>query len=213
MSITESFFDQLLATSVWEWLAVFLGVLYVIFAARKHIICWYFAFSSSAIYVFICVNYQLYIESGLQLFYVAMAIVGWYSWRKAPSNSPQGDLLDEVVIDQKNDIKVWALSKHVINISVSGAIAIALGYFFSVYTNQANPYMDAFTTIFSLAATFMVTQKVLENWIYWVIIDLVSIYLYSERGLQLSAVLYAIFTVLAVFGFVSWYKHYKRQRA
>lgn len=213
MSTTESFFDQLLATSFWEWLAVFLGILYVIFAARKQIICWYFAFASSALYVFICVEYQLYIESGLQLFYVAMAMVGWYSWRNTKRVSSNVDLLDEIDIDQENDIKIWSLSKHAVNIIASGAIAASLGYFFSVYTNQANPFMDAFTTVFSLAATFMVTQKVLENWIYWVIIDLVSIYLYSSRGLQLSAVLYGIFTVLAIVGFVSWYKHFKRQRA
>ena len=75
------------------------------------------------------------------------------------------------------------------------------------------PYTDAFTTVFSLAATFMVTKKVLNNWLYWVVIDLVSIFLYMSRGLELAAVQYLLFTVLAILGWIQWRKQYKLQTA
>ncbi len=75
-----------------------------------------------------------------------------------------------------------------------------------------NPYADAFTTVFSLAATFMVTRKVLENWIYWIIIDIVSTYLFASRDLYLSSALFVLYTVIAVFGFFNWSRIYKQQR-
>jgi nicotinamide mononucleotide transporter len=92
-------------------------------------------------------------------------------------------------------------------------LAFILGYLFEKYTNQANPYIDAFTTLYSLSATYMVTKKILGNWIYWIIIDLVSIYLYAQRDYNLTAVQYGLFTVLAVFGFFAWRKEFKTQKA
>jgi nicotinamide mononucleotide transporter len=94
---------------------------------------------------------------------------------------------------------------------LSGGLAFILGYFFDLYTNQVNPYLDAFTTCYSLSATFMVTRKVLGNWIYWIVIDLSSVYLYAQQDYNLTAVQYVIFTVLAVIGFVTWRKEFKLQ--
>lgn len=212
MSSVESFMQQLLATSIWEWLAVATGIVYVILAARRIMLCWIFAFISSSIYIYLCLSYQLYIETALQFFYVMMAVVGWYSWRKDSllSVTTKSDVLD-VVEAPIEEIKTWSLSKHGLNIVLSGMLAFLLGFMFDRYTDQANPYMDAFTTVFSLATTFMVTQKILENWIYWIIIDLVSIVLYYNRGLQLTAVLYGLFTILALAGFFAWYSKYQRQ--
>lgn len=212
MSPINTFYDQILATSIWEWLAVLTGVLYVIFAARKMIICWLFALISSALYIYICIKFNLYIESGLQFFYLVMAVVGWVAWNKKPKKIDKTDLLDTMEGKAVNaDLKNWPIEKHALNIIASGITAFVLGFIFSRFTDQANPYMDAFTTVYSLAATFMVTQKVVENWIYWIIIDIVSIYLYAGRGLHLSAVLFAIFTILAVFGYIAWRKQFKAQ--
>lgn len=101
------------------------------------------------------------------------------------------------------------MNNHFINILVSGVVAFILGYIFDHYTKQANPYVDAFTTCYSLSATFMVTRKILGNWIYWIVIDLVSIYLYAQRDYNLTAVQYGIFTILAIIGFVAWRNEYK----
>ena len=189
----DNLIEGILSTSALEWIAVCSSITYVILAARKLIYCWLFAFISSALYVYICFAANLYLESVLQLFYVVMAVVGFLLWNKSDSE----------------EIIKWPAKYHVINLSLSTLTALLLGYLFSVFTDQASPYVDASTTVFSLVATFMVTKKVLENWVYWIIIDAVSVYLYFSRDLHLTAVLFVIFTLLAITGYVSWNKTMK----
>tara|TARA_B110000977_G_scaffold195618_1_gene274404 strand:+ start:384 stop:986 length:603 start_codon:yes stop_codon:yes gene_type:complete len=198
MSFFTLLWEGVKATSIIEWLAVIASILYVILAAKRSILCWLFAFIGSALFVYLCYIGQLYIEAILQLFYVAMALVGWFSWKNPNSGH--------------SILKKWSINKHIINILVSGFIALAIGFIFDKYTDQANPYIDAFTTCYSLAATFMVTQKIIGNWIYWILIDLASIYLYAQREYYLTAVQYALFTLLAVYGFIVWQKEYKLQK-
>ncbi|MCH2224694.1 MAG: nicotinamide riboside transporter PnuC [Crocinitomicaceae bacterium] len=207
MGFFETLLGYVLGTSLLEWIAVITGLIYVVLASYQSLWCWFFAFISSGLYVYICIDFDLYIESGLQLFYIAMAILGWFSWKKAEAfRTGSGASRDPKSLSA---IQVWSFKIHATNIIGSGIVALILGWAFENYTNQSNPYMDSFTTIYSLLATFMVTRRVLENWIYWIVIDLVSIFLYSSRGLYMSSVLYALFTFLAVFGFISWYREYK----
>ena len=197
----EEYWDQILKgvknTSGLEWIAVVTGVAYVILAAKKYILCWFFALISTSIFIFLCFQNNLFIESGLQVFYFAMGIYGWINWRK-----------DE---NKNLPIQLWPFKYHLINILLSTIVAYGLGYFMALYTNQESPYLDAFTTIFSLAATFMVAQRVLGNWIYWIIIDIGLAYLYSSRGLELAGLQYFIFSIIAIFAWYSWFKFYKKQ--
>ena len=126
-----------------------------------------------------------------------MAIVGWILWQKTNEDGAK--------------IQQWSLSNHAINIAISSALTLILGFLFSKFTDQANPYVDAFTTCFSLTATYLVTKRILGNWIYWIVIDLISIYLYAGRGLYLSSVLYLLFTILAVVGLIAWQRKFKTQ--
>ena len=178
-------------TSIIEWLGVLTGLLYVILISFKNITAWLFALLSSSIYVYLCFISNLFLETGLQLFYVAMAIFGWLKWKK--------DSLE----NETNIIK-WDYRLHLLNILISGSLTFIIGYIFDNFTSQANPYTDAFSTIFSLVATFMVTKKVLENWIYWVFIDAVCIYLFASRGLYLTSLLFILYTSIAVIGFFQW---------
>ena len=198
MSFITSVWEGILATSIIEWLAVISSVIYVVLATKRSILCWLFALLGSALFVYLCYVGELYIESILQMFYVVMAVVGWMSWKKSES--------------ENSSIIKWGMNNHLINIFISGVVAFILGYIFDNYTNQANPYVDAFTTCYSLSATFMVTRKILGNWIYWIVIDVVSIYLYAQQEYNLTAVQYGLFTILAVFGFIAWRKEYKLQR-
>lgn len=197
----ESIFNNLSTafyeTSIWEWLGVLSGVLYVIFISYKKMSAWLFACISSLIYIYLCYQSNLYIETGLQFFYLIMGIYGWYAWKKTA-------VTNAIIIK-------WPFNYHLTNGIVSSILVFAVGYFFKHYTQQANPYTDAFTTIFSLAATFMVTKKVLENWIYWIIIDAVCIYLFASRGLYLTSLLFFFYTIIAIFGYRKWLKQYQLQ--
>jgi len=197
MSFLTGVWDAIKVTSLIEWLAVASSVIYVILAAKRLITCWLFAFVGSSLFVYLCYIGELYLESMLQLFYVAMAVVGWISWRNSrPENT---------------NIKKWGINNHVLNILISGVAAVIFGSIFDNYTSQVNPYLDSFTTCYSLSATFMVTRQILGNWIYWIVIDLVSIYLYAQRDYNLTAIQYGIFTILAVLGFLAWRNEYKNQ--
>ena len=68
------------------------------------------------------------------------------------------------------------------------------------------PIVDAFTTVFSVFATYMVTKKILGNWLYWIVIDLVSSYLYLVRNLEMTALLFMVYTIIAILGYLSWIK-------
>lgn len=199
MKILENILNAIQQTSLWEWLAVGAGVMYVILISYKNIAAWFFAIVSSFIYIYLCYNSQLYLETGLQFFYLAMGIYGWIVWSKKNTKGI-------------NTIIQWSKQKHILNIAISSIITGLLGFLFDKFTNQANPYTDSFTTVFSLTATFMVTKKVLENWIYWIIIDAVSIYLFASRGLYMTAVLFLLFTFIAIFGFLQWRKQFKLQK-
>ena len=193
-NIKNGFFN----TSITEWLGVLSGIFYVILISYKKISAWIFAFISSAIYVYLCFYSNLFLESGLQLFYVVMAIFGWFKWKKDN-------------IENENQIIRWNIRIHSINILISGSLTLIIGYIFDKYTAQANPYTDAFSTIFSLIATFMVAKKVLENWIYWIIIDTVCIYLFASRGLYLTSLLFLMYTIIACFGYFAWRKQFRLQ--
>ena len=198
MSFFALLWDGIKATSTIEWLAVISSIIYVILAAKRLILCWLFAFIGSVLFVYLCYIGNLYIESVLQLFYVVMAVVGWLTWKNTNTD--------------ESPIKKWGINKHLINILLSGVTALLIGSIFDKYTVQANPYIDAFTTCYSLSATYMVTRKIIGNWIYWIIIDIVSIYLYAQRDYYLTAVQYGLFTVLATYGYYVWKKEYKLQK-
>ena len=196
MSFFSLLWEGIKATSIVEWLAVVSSIVYVILAAKRIIWCWLFAFIGSLLFVYLCYVGQLYIEASLQLFYVAMAVVGWLSWNHS---------------DQQVAIDKWSSKYHVLNVLICATIAMLIGFLFDQYTQQAYPYVDAFTSVFSLSATYMVTRKILGNWVYWIFIDIFLIYLYAQRDYHLTAVQYGIFTVLAVYGYLAWKKEYKRQ--
>lgn len=198
MEFQENILQAIFQTSVWEWLAVVSGIFYVIFISFKKTIAWLFALISSILYIYLCFISQLYIETGLQFFYVIMAIYGWMIWTNKR-------------ISAEDKIIRWTIKNHLLNFGISATIALILGLIFDKFTNQAYPYADAFTGVFSLSATFMVTKKVLENWIYWILIDTICIFLFAARDLYLSAVLFFVYALIAIFGLLHWKKQFKQQ--
>jgi nicotinamide mononucleotide transporter len=135
-------------------------------------------------------------ESALNVYYMIMAVYGWQQWRFGGREHAG------------RAISRWGRTEHV---RVIGGVALLTwisGALLSRYTEAAWPYVDSFTTWGSVVTTFMVARKVLENWLYWIVIDSVSIFLYIDRGLYPTALLFAAYLVIVVFGFLSWRRHY-----
>ena len=196
-TVYQQILRAIIQTSIWEWFAVATAIFYVILAAKRLILCWLFALISSALYVYICFISKLYIETFLQVFYFGMGVLGWILWNKSSA--------------ENNEIKTWGIRLNLINIILSGILTFGLGYYFKLHTNQASPFLDAFVTSFALSATLMITKKVHEGWAYFIVVDLVSIYLYASRELYLSSFLSIVYTILAIFGWLAWLKAMKKE--
>jgi len=188
---------------LWELLAVISALFYVVLAAKENIWCWPAALVSTVIYSVIFYDVYLWMDALLQVYYLAMAVYGWYCWRKT---SPSSNNDKSLVLA----IQSWPLIFHIKIIVLLSACSLAIGWLMDNYTPTDFPYLDSATTVFAVFATYLVTKKVLENWLYWIVIDVVSIYLYIEKDLQPTVVLFGLYVVIAIVGYVIWYgKHQK----
>lgn len=185
------------AMSAWEATAVALGVVYLLLAMRESLWCWYAAFISTAIFLVLFWDVGLLMESGLQVYYLAMAIYGWWQWQHGSEGKP------ELAISS------WGTRQHMIALVLVLLASAASGTLLQQFTGAALPYLDSFTTWGSILTTWMVARKILENWLYWLVIDSVSIYLYLDRELYLTALLFAVYLVIVMFGYRKWLLHYR----
>ena len=185
--------------SPWEVTAVVFALAYVLLAVKENVLCWLFAFLSTAIYTALFWNVSLLMESALNVYYMAMAVYGWYQWTRGGSN---GD-------DQPHALAVQTMSfnQHALVIGAIVVFSLVSGYLLTEHSSAARPYVDSFTTWASVVTTYLVARKFLQNWLYWIVIDTVSIFLYIDRGLNLTALLFVAYVVIAMAGYIKWREH------
>jgi len=179
-----------------EIIAVISAILYLLLAAKEDLKCWYAAIISSSLYFYIMYDAGLIMEAYLQIFYIVMALYGWFKWTKS------------IQINSNNRIRTWSNMKHFITITSVVILAVITGFILKKYTNAALPFLDAFTSWGAIITTYMVAQKILENWIYWFVIDSISIYIFLSRELYLTSLLFFIYLIIICFGYASWRKKY-----
>jgi nicotinamide mononucleotide transporter len=182
-----------------EAAGVFFSVLYLVLAIRQSLWCWPSAFLSSVLTIVVMFRGRLYSESALNVFYAAMAVYGWYQWRYGGAERERRDL----------PISVWPFTAHVAAIAGSVALSGIVGWLMSRYTDAAYPFLDAFVLVSSVVTTYMVARKILENWLYWLVIDSLSLYLYWQREIYEYAGLFALYLVLVVIGLVRWHRDWR----
>ncbi len=196
-SILQTIFQEAAQVSGLEWLATVTALIYVMLAARESVWCWCFGIISCAAWAYITlISYDLYLDAILNVFYVIMGFVGIYQWKFGAKN--------------KEALPITKMMpKQHLQILIGGSlIALLFGYFFDAYSPAAATYLDAFTTIFAIITTFLVIQKKLENWLYWIVIDAAYIYLYASRGAYLFMLVYAIYMLIAIGGYFKWRKNH-----
>lgn len=202
----ETIIQQFRDTSLEEHLAVLLGLVYVFLAIRGSKWCWPPGILSSAIFVFLFWKGQLFAEAGLYVFYVFMGFYGWLTWEKKksgttnPLNSQKGIA----------GIEAWTLNRHALLIGI-GIVGVFLlrEILLEFFPAEAKPWLDSITTVFALIATYLTAKKELYNWIYWIAVDVLSVYLYFDRGWQMASLQMVIFTILAAVGYLKWKKSYE----
>jgi nicotinamide mononucleotide transporter len=182
-----------------EWIAAAFGVVSVWLSVRENVWSWPTAIVNTALYVLVFRDAKLYADMGLQVVYIAISCYGWYHWLHGGVGS--GEL--RVSRIRRRELLylpfLWA-----------GGTAL-LGTLLGRYTDAAIPYLDSGLTVGSLIAQWLMTRKVLENWMLWIVLDVAYVGLFIHRALYPTALLYAVFLVLASMGHVQWTRSYRER--
>lgn len=199
----QQFIQDLQLLGLIDWVVTLTALIYVILSARNNPLCWIFGIISCALWAYASyVYYDLYADALLQVFYVVMAFVGLYNWQNG-NKVNNGASENEPSENSTLAINRASTQQHIIFIVIGIVSGLFIGYAFS-YTTAASTYYDALTTTFSIIATIMLVRRNIENWLYWIIIDLAYAGLYYSRGAILFAGLMIVYTVIAFFAYRHW---------
>lgn len=184
-----------------EWVAVALALGYLVLAIRQNPWCWACAIVSAGLYLAIFARAGLVMQALLQVFYVAMSIYGWRAWGAAGSTHAL-------------PVTTWTPRQHLVACAAIAVASVLNAALIARETGSAwVPYVDAVIAWGSVLTTWMVARKILENWLYWFVLDLAAAGLYWTQGLYATAVLFVVYAVLALRGYQEWSRDASRQAA
>lgn len=181
-----------------EIIGVITGFLCVYLAARNNILNWPFAIVSVGIYIFIFFHSHLYADMGLQFYFMAMNVYGWYYWSHKPVTEKKAAILQIT----KSEIIISTVTIIVFTVLLGSVLK---------YTPASFPYLDSFCTACSLVGQVFLARKVLENWLIWIFVDIIYVGVYIFKHLDLTAIMYAAYVVIALIGYIDWKKEYRKQ--
>lgn len=200
LTIFETFWANLLDTTLLEFIAVVFGLMSVWFAKQENILVFPTGIISVLIYVYICFGIKLYADAGINLFYFIMSVYGWYNWTRKTEKPAL-----RITACQLND---WLIA--IFMLMASAAIILMLLFYYKAddeaYWATQVPYIDTMTTAIFIVGMWLMAFKKVENWIFWIIGDVVSVPLYAYKGLVFTSFQFLVFLVIAVLGYLAWRK-------
>ncbi len=200
MSVNE-FIIGFLGASAIEMLASISGFICVFLLIRRNIWNWFFGLLQVTLFVWIFYQYKLYSDALLHVVYIGLQFYGWWNWYHHKNHQ------NSVVIE-------WTPLPFFSKILLTSFIStLILGYIMNNYTDASFAYADAFTTCTSLLAQWLLTRRHLLNWLLWIVVDIVAIIIYLQKGLFPTTVLYATFLIMAIIGQYSWWREYQQQNS
>jgi nicotinamide mononucleotide transporter len=176
-----------------EIVAVVFSIAYLFFSIRQKILLWPMGMISAALYMVVFYQSKFYADMGLNGYYLVVSIYGWIHWQRGSAG--EGSTLKISRITRKPALILGLLTLLAF---------LGIGWMLDRYTDSPIPFWDAFTTAVSFTATWMLARKILEHWILWIVVDTVSMGLYLYRGLYPTLVLFAIYTAMAIIGYIEW---------
>jgi len=187
--------NQFSAQSWAEMIAVILALAYLWLAARQNIWCWPCALISTGIYTWLFWEVTLPFHTALNAYYLLMAIYGWFKWQVQPAGQVA--------------VQSWPVSRHISWIFLLIILSLVLSQIASMVLDADHLYLDAFITVFSVYTTVLVAHKVLENWLYWMVINTFASFLYFLKDMPLTGTLFIGYLGFAIYGYVHWKKPLK----
>lgn len=195
MEVLKGICRELLGTSIWEAAAVLLALVYLVLAVRRSLWCWLCAFISSAIYVVLMFDAGLVMETCLNVFYVVMAVYGYIEWKRGTRD--KGMLMTS-----------WGWPQHLLALAVVACATVINALYLQHHVQTArSPWLDSLITWGSVVTTFMVARRVIDNWLYWIVIDSIAACLYYSRGLVATAGLFVLYVIMVIHGYWVWRRH------
>jgi nicotinamide mononucleotide transporter len=191
LTLLDSVLGAFAAVPSIEWVAAGLALGYLGFAIRQSAWCWAFAVVSAVLYLVVFARAGLVMQAALQVFYVGMSVYGWRSWRGSASRAPLA-------------VSRWAARHHALAWAAIAVVALVNGWVITRGSSSWVPYLDAAIAWGSVLTTWMVARKVLENWLYWVVLDSAAAALAAWQGLAATALLFLLYTALAFRGYRQW---------
>ncbi|MGL1888027.1 MAG: nicotinamide riboside transporter PnuC [Reichenbachiella sp.] len=177
-----------------EVVSVVLGLVYLILLMKENILCWFFGVASSLTSILLFYRTGLYSESILYIYYSVIGVYGYVIWHRASS--------------AKDKLKIRRIAKityfYIIGLGI--ACAALLGYYFDTYSDANIPYVDAGTTIFSFIASYLEANKFIDSWLFWIVINMVTLVLYYNLNLRIYALLTLIYLIFSFVGYYKWGK-------
>ncbi len=192
--ILSQLYSNIIDTSWLEVFAVIFGILSVWFARKENIWVYPTGIVNVLIYVYLCFYAGLYADMAINAFYFVMSVFGWYNWSRRTGNN------DHVPISTLSLVQ-WVF--YVILIAVAYGI---IYYVLINYTDSTVPRFDSFTTALFIAAMWLMAIKKIENWLLWILGDVLVIPMFAIKGLAFTSVQYIVFLVLAIMGYIEWRK-------
>ncbi len=207
-----------------EFIAAFFGVISVFFAKKENILVFPTGIISTVLYVYLLSQWNLYGDLIINIYYTLMSLYGWYMWRKIIdakslhipiTKSNKKDKIKTLGIFVFTSIFVifvyrfYDVMPNNLNFSESIRFAIEkLGSGNLSEFRKATPFLDTFTTGAAFAAMWLMANKKLESWIFWIAVNIVSVPLYFVKGYGFTGIQYTIFLVLAFLGYIEWKKRF-----
>ncbi len=179
-----------------EILGALTGLIYLYFSIRRSIWLWPWGIITSLLYVYVYFNAKFYADFSLQFYYLGISIYGWLYWTRGKKENQENSR--PVVKANFRELLVF--------IVIIGFLTLLSGYALDNYTDSPLPYWDAFTTAGGIVATWMLARKYLEHWLFWIVIDLVSLGTYVYKELYPTVILFAAYTIMAIVGYYQWKK-------
>jgi nicotinamide mononucleotide transporter len=196
--VIESILTGLAATTPPEAVSVVLGFLYSVLAVKRNRWCWVAGGISSAILIYLAWGARLPMQACLQGYYVVMAVYGFWRWSREQGAAAQA-------------VTTWPLKAHMAGWAVILVVSLLSSHVLAGQTEAAWPFLDSLTTWGSLLATWLVAQVKLENWLYWIVMDAISVFLFVSQGLMFVALLFTVYLVVSSVGFFAWRKTWRAQ--
>lgn len=179
-----------------EIMAVLFGLAYLFFLIQEKRICWLFGIASSLLSIMLFYQNNLYSEAILFVYYVIIGVYGYWLWTtKSAQNTP---------------VEIVNIPKKILLISVVVGCcgALSLGWFFSNHSDADSPYFDAATTAFSFVASYLEVKKYIAAWLFWILINGATIFLYQSKDLNVYTLLTVVYFAFSFYGFWNWRKKY-----